>query len=137
MTVYVDSSAVLRALFNRGDAYGRFGEWDAAVSSELLLVECHRTMHRLRLEGRITDETLSEYRLAITDFIDTIAVVEVTPEVMKRASEPFPTVIGSLDAIHLASALLWQEERDEEILILTHDMQLAVTARACGIRTIG
>ena len=40
--------------------------------------------------------------------------------------------VKTLDAIHLATALLW-EEHAGEIVFLTHDGQLANAARACGL----
>ena len=53
--------------------------------------------------------------------------------VLHRAADPFPTVLGTRDAIHLASALLWMEEKGEPLTFLTHDAQLAIAARACGL----
>jgi hypothetical protein len=40
--------------------------------------------------------------------------------------------VKTLDAIHLATALLWAEHAGE-IVFLTHDRQLATAARACGL----
>lgn len=137
MIVYIDSSAVLRVLFNHGSSFRKFGQWSAAGSSELLRVECNRTMYRLRLENKITDETLSNYQIAFTDFFETIDIIEINPTVIEKSAGPFPTIVGSLDAIHLASALLWKEELDEDIHMLTHDAQLAIAARAAGLKIIG
>src|SRR5678815_3702734 len=41
--------------------------------------------------------------------------------VLARASQPLPTPLGTLDAIHLASALLWQEKERKELVMATHD----------------
>lgn len=56
--------------------------------------------------------------------------------VLERATEPFPTMLGSLDAIHLASALLAREEF-EALSLATHDEELAVAARAVGFKVSG
>jgi spermidine synthase len=32
--------------------------------------------------------------------------VDVSPAVLRRAADPFPTPLGTLDAIHLATAVL-------------------------------
>ena len=46
-------------------------------------------------------------------------------------------MIGTLDAIHLASAILWaQMEQEAEFGILTVDRQLALCARAAGMRVM-
>jgi len=59
--------------------------------------------------------------------------VPLSRAVLNRAADPFPTVLGTLDAIHLASALLWIEEKGEALTLVTHDQQLAIAARACGL----
>jgi len=57
----------------------------------------------------------------------------VRAKVTRRAAEPFPTVIGTLDAIHLASAALWVEQADRrEATILTADRQMQQCALAMG-----
>jgi len=137
MIVYVDSSAMLRVLFGHSGAYNKFNQWDEAASSELLHVECNRTLYRLRMENKITDETMSDYQSSFEDFLETISIIDVNSTVMSKAAGPFPTVIGSLDAVHLATALLWKEEREEDIHMLTHDVQLAVAAKASGMKVIG
>ena len=42
------------------------------------------------------------------------------------------TTLEALDAIHLATALIWSETRGDDLLLLTHNRQLAIAARACG-----
>lgn len=61
----------------------------------------------------------------------------VTPAILGAASQPLPTVLGTLDAIHLATAVLWRESRDPDLVIATHDRALALAARASGFRVIG
>jgi predicted nucleic acid-binding protein len=48
-----------------------------------------------------------------------------------------PTVIGSLDAIHLATALELAEETRTSLVLATHDARLARAARASGLTVIG
>ena len=56
------------------------------------------------------------------------------------ASEPLPTVLGTLDAIHLASALLYRDAQPDDeppIVIATHDRAFATAARILRFRVIG
>ena len=53
-----------------------------------------------------------------------------------RAADPFPTTLGSLDAIHLASALLVRDEL-EGLAFATHDDELGTAARATGFEVYG
>ena len=96
-------------------------------------IECRRVLQRERLENRIDDVRYSETVTALEHYLDMISILDLGREVKKRASGSFPTVIGTLDAMHLASALLWQEDSSAEIAILTYDRQLALCARALGI----
>jgi predicted nucleic acid-binding protein len=59
-------------------------------------------------------------------------LVPINRAVLRRAGGAFPMPVKTLDAIHLATALLW-EEHAGEIVFLTHDRQLANAARACGL----
>jgi hypothetical protein len=63
--------------------------------------------------------------------------VEPNPSVLERASQPLPTSLGTLDAIHLATALLWRDRLPEELVMATHDRALATAARACGFLVLG
>jgi len=48
-----------------------------------------------------------------------------------------PTELGTLDAIHLASALLWRETTAEDLVMATHDRALGLAALAHGLRVVG
>jgi hypothetical protein len=43
-----------------------------------------------------------------------------------------PTVVKTLDAIHLASAAAMRERRGTDLLFATHDAQQGTAARALG-----
>jgi hypothetical protein len=62
-----------------------------------------------------------------------LSIIEIGSAVKTRAADSFPTIIGTLDAIHLATALLWQEIAGESVSIWTHDRQLALCASAMGM----
>ena len=58
--------------------------------------------------------------------------------VKQKSAEPFPTIIGTLDAIHLVSALLLKEENKKlELTFLTHDSKLSTAATAMGFEVAG
>jgi hypothetical protein len=48
-----------------------------------------------------------------------------------------PTELGTLDAIHLATALLWRDQARISITMETHDAALALAARAHGLPVVG
>ena len=137
MRIYVDSSVVLRHLLNGDPAFGAAASSsDLVGSSDLLVIECQRVLQRERMAGHLDDRQYSEVVVLLEAILERLALIEIGPAVKRRAAGPFPTVIGTLDAIHLASALLWQEaEPGTGLRILTQDRQLALCARSMGMRT--
>ncbi len=137
MKVYLDSSVVLRVVLGQPD---RLAEWpaiEAAVASALVEVECLRVLDRLRLGGHMSEEELVTRREAVYHLTAEIQVVEPTGAVLRQASQPLPTALGTLDAIHLATAVLWRETRGETLLMATHDRALGQAARAMGMQVLG
>ena len=57
--------------------------------------------------------------------------------VLGRAGEPLPTPLGTLDAIHLATALVWRDRTGDPLVIATHDVALGLAARAFGFDVLG
>jgi hypothetical protein len=46
-------------------------------------------------------------------------------------------LLGTLDAIHLATASLWLEQNEVALTMATHDEALAIAARAIGFDVVG
>ena len=137
MITYLDASVVLRFVLGQPDLLPSWPEIESAVSSDLLRVECLRTLDRLRLSGHLDDDELASRRATTHHLLRALDLIDLSATVLTRASQPFPVVLGTLDAIHLASALLWRERRDEELVLATHDRQLARAAQACGVTVVG
>lgn len=137
MIAYLDSSVILRVVLGQP---GKLVEWKSVllgVTSELAEVECLRTMDRLRLLDELTAEEAASGREAIYRIMEALEVVELSSAVMRRASQPMPAPLGTLDAIHLATADLWREGRGKDPIVATHDKALALAARASGFRVMG
>ena len=136
MTVYIDTSVVLRFLLHEPNPVEIWGQWNKAYSSALWRVEALRTVDRLRLTHEISDREVAELVRDIQIAHETFAIHPVTSQILQRASETFPTVVGTLDAIHLATALAIREIETVDVL-LTHDSQLATAARSLGFEVMG
>ena len=137
MNVYLDASAVLRVLLRQAKPFAAWGRWDAAYSSELLGVEARRVIDRLRVQAALDDRGLAVAHGALAQIERTIGGIPVTRPVLQRAGLPMPTVVRTLDAIHLASALLLRERRLPSLVFVTHDPQQARAARALGFDCLG
>jgi predicted nucleic acid-binding protein len=136
MTVYVDTSVVLRILLREPNPVRNWGQWNKAYSTALWRVEALRTVDRLRLTQEISDAEVAELVREIQITHETFAIHPVTNQILHRASETFPTVVGTLDAIHLATALSIREIEKLDLL-LTHDSQLATAAISLGFEVLG
>ena len=135
MTTYVDSSVVLRIVFGEPQP---FVDWPGIdpVASELVRVECLRVVDRARIHRALDDEQTARHRTDVIRTIDAFDLVRLTPLILERAADPMPTLLGTLDAIHLATA---RELRLEypDLKFATHDRELALAARAVGFAVTG
>lgn len=80
---------------------------ERGISSALILTECLRTIDRLPLRAGLGDQEVAERRASI--LTGSMEIVEIDARVLDRAAQPMPTELGTLDAIHLATAVLWRE----------------------------
>ncbi|MDP8978234.1 MAG: type II toxin-antitoxin system VapC family toxin [Actinomycetota bacterium] len=125
MRVYVDSSALLkRSVVEAGsdaveEVLGHhIDDGDPLVSSSLAWIEVSRAL-RSRLDGEGHD-VVNE---AIEDALSGIAERPIAADVVSLARRIGPHVMRSLDAIHLATAVLV----DADVMI-TYDDRLALAA---------
>jgi len=134
---YVDSSVILRMVLGQPNALAEWKQIDRGVSSALIRVELLRTLDRLRLRTGLTDAEIARRRAVILQAVDLLELVEIDPVVLDRAAQPLPTEIRTLDAIHLATALLWRERSTAELVMATHDHRLGTAAQAHGFKVVG
>jgi predicted nucleic acid-binding protein len=126
--IYVDTSALLK-LVKDDEAEGPSlraylaGETEPRlVSSALLAVEARRGMLRARPDG------LPKVDLLLAD----VAQISISDAVIESASRLPDPLLRSLDAIHLATALMI---RDDVETVLTYDSRLRTAAEAHGFPT--
>jgi predicted nucleic acid-binding protein len=137
MTAYIDTSALLRLVLREAGALDELLEYDQLVSSEMIAVESCRTIDRLRLQGSLTTEEAGLRLGVVRDWLEAIELVLLRAPVLSRACEPMPTPLGSLDAVHLATALIWRDRIGTGLIVATHDAALGVAARAFGFEVRG
>ena len=126
--IYLDTSVALAQLLAE-DRSPPSSLWAGPlVASRLLEYEIWT-----RLNARRLDRSHGEEARAL---IQRVALIELAPPVLERALEPFPVPVRTLDAVHLASALL-ARQRLPELSLATHDVELATAARAMGFRVAG
>ena len=122
--IYLDTSVALAQLLAE-DRSPPARLWNAPlVSSRLLQYELWTRVHARRLTGSHGD--------AARDLLARIAFLELAPQVLSRALEPFPTPVRTLDALHLAS-LEFIRSQGQRVEFATYDERQVEAARALGI----
>ena len=76
-------------------------------------------------------------RRVVTEWLEAIDLVLLRPAVLSRVSEPLPTPLGTLDAVHLATAPIWRDRVGLLPVMATHDTALGLAARAFGFEVRG
>ncbi|HEX6137263.1 MAG TPA: PIN domain-containing protein [Casimicrobiaceae bacterium] len=137
MITYIDSSVLLRVILGQRNALKEWKRISQGVASALVEVECLRTLDRLRLAEHHSDQVIGERRETVYRLMESMEIIEITHPVLARASQPLPTALGTLDAIHLATALLWKERAAKPLSMATHDHALALAARSSGLPVVG
>lgn len=126
--IYIDTSALLKLVKDDEEESAALQQYLAGsvrelVSSALLAVEARRGMLRLRPEG------MSKVDLILNEVVQ----LDISAAIIESAGRLPDPLLRSLDAIHLATALLIREDVDA---LLTYDDRLADAARAHGLPVV-
>jgi uncharacterized protein len=123
--IYLDSSALMK-LIRMEDETAALRDWlgerleQPVVSSELGRVEV------LRAARRVGGRALTEARAVVSD----IDLVPLDRAVQDLASDIGDPLLRTLDALHLASAVLLS---DELTVFIAYDQRLTSAAQAAGL----
>lgn len=137
MNAYLDSSVLLRRVLGQPNLLGEWSDIERAWTSRLTEVDCLRVLDRLRLLGDLTDVQHTQCVHAVLELLEGTERVELNATILRRASEPFPVPIKTLDALHLTTALALGYHLDAPLVVATHDLGLARASRALNLRVIG
>ena len=122
--IYVDTSVALAQLMAE-DRCPPAAFWEGdLVTSRLFEYELWTAIHRRRLE-----RTHAE---AARRMVESLAMTELSRGVLQRATEPFPSPVRTLDAIHLAT-LLFLQEQGLSMELATYDRRMSEAAEALGV----
>ena len=120
--IYLDTSAAAKLIFiePESEALDRALQGQELCSNAILAVELYRAARRRSVPSDLVNEVLNY-----------ITTVEVTASQLRVAGSFETQHLGALDAIHLATALLFDVEA-----MVTYDKQLAEAARSLGINVV-
>jgi predicted nucleic acid-binding protein len=114
-----------------------WAQWDI-WSSVLIEVEVARVLDRLRLERRTSRMQLAALHGLWATVRTSMTLVPLRDEILATASAPMPSVVRTLDALHVASAVFTRDEESlPDLVFATHDRRQALAAEALGFDVIG
>jgi predicted nucleic acid-binding protein len=138
--VYLDSSVILRVVLKEPNELDSWYEIDHGITSELTIVECHRTLYRANASGRLNDSGFQLARNYADQILLRLTIVNITSELIEKAAGPLPGALATLDAIHLVSAMDYRGRLDDDeppLSFGTHDHALAVAAALSNFPVLG
>ena len=133
MTVYLDSTVVLRELLGTGKRWAGWGKWDKAYASALLRTECCRAANKLHAAGKLDDAQRGKLGMWIESVCSCVTTVPVTDAILNRAAEPFPVNVSTLQGLHLATLLELRAARGVTCALATDDIGLMQAAESLGV----
>jgi len=135
--LYAESSAVLAWILKQ-EAGDRVREAlraaEDVITSDLTLIECDRVLIRGVALGDLEETDGAGRRVQLSATASRWRVLRISPEIVERARQPFPAEpLRSLDAIHLASALV-ARAAVPGLQLLSLDDRIRAAARRLGFK---
>ena len=125
--IYLDTSVALAHLLAEDRHPPQWIWGETLVSSRLLEYE---------VWNRINSAGLADsHGEAARELVGRLALLELSPPVLTRALEPFPTQTRTLDALHLASADFLQNQ-GQQVTVASYNDRLARAAKAMGLGVV-
>lgn len=126
--IYLDTSVALAQLLAE-DRKPPEAMWEEPlISSRLLEYEVWARVHSRGL-GPSHGE-------AARRLVERISFLELSPLVLDRALDPFPTPVRTLDALHLAS-IEYLRSRRMKLTLATYDQRMESAARSLDVPIYG
>ena len=129
--LYLDSSAVLRPVLERGlspEIEGELARAEVLVTSRLSLVETSRAFLRIRLLGERAEADVADAERSVRALWRRCEIWELGDEVCALAELVAPRLlVRTLDALHLATYSLARREI-QDLRLLTADERLREAA---------
>ncbi|WP_207781923.1 type II toxin-antitoxin system VapC family toxin [Phytoactinopolyspora limicola] len=135
MRVYVDSSALIKRSVEEPESDAldatlaeHFDHGDVVVTSSLAWIEVSRALQSRLEELAITADEVNE---AFDVALSGVAERQITTDVVSLARRLAPKVLRTLDAVHLATAILLDADT-----VITYDNRLGAACRTNALAVV-
>ena len=136
-TYYVDTSVLLRVILRQPNTLAEWERIKTPLSSAITETEAARGIDQSRHRKELDETEAAAAMVSVGQILEGFDLVDIDRAVRARAGQPQAGPLRTLDAIHLATALLWKERVTTDLVFATHDPRLGGAARAHGLEVIG
>lgn len=119
--IYLDTSVALAELLDEARRPTAEFWRERMVSSRLLEYECWNRIHAKSVADVVADR--------MKGLLDRVSLVDLAPDMLARARDPFPVPLRTLDAFHLAT-MHFLREQGRTATLASYDERLITAARA-------
>ncbi len=136
---YIDTSTYLKVFVKEsGSAKAReLIKKHRMLTSALVSVECFSALSRKKQAGELKSKEFDSLIKKIRESFDHIEIIRLTDEVLEKAGQVVvSSPVRSLDALHIASALIFQDAMQISLPFITSDHRQLETAQEHGFTTV-
>jgi predicted nucleic acid-binding protein len=137
--IYLDTSTYLK-LYVKEKGYDkarRLVKKSTVLSSAILPVECFSALSRKKHSGEMDESIFNELARRIKNDLQFVEIIRLSDEILTKAgSIVLNSTARALDALHIASALVFEELSGVNIDFITPDIRQAEIAKHCGLTTL-
>jgi predicted nucleic acid-binding protein len=140
--VYVDTSVVLRMVLDEPRQLAAWNELEEPVTGVLTKVEGLRTIDRATRRAThprkrpLREKEANAARALLYETLEMFDRIELSRAILARAGQ-LAGPLGTLDALHLATALCWSDSTGVTAVMATHGPELAQGATSHGLPVLG
>ena len=137
--IYIDTSAYLKIFLKEkgSDKVRKLVKENSLLASAILTSECFSAFSRRRQGKEINDKTFDMLVNRVKKDLPYLEIVRLTDDVLRRAEEILlHSTVRTLDAVHIASALLFQESTGIDLTFVTSDKKQAEFTNNKGLKTV-
>jgi len=107
------------------------------LSSAITPIELHSAVQRPRRQGEITQPNYNSIVSRLAKDRSYWQLVEVVPQILSKAEELVKTAnVRTLDAIHIASAIIIQDSFTTPLPFISADERQLAAAQSCRLSVI-
>lgn len=137
--IYIDTSAYLKIFLKEkgSDKVRKLVKENSLLASAIIASECFSAFSRRRQGKEIDDKTFDRLVNRVKKDLPYLEIIRFTDNILRRTEEILlHSTVRTLDAIHIASALLFQESTGIDITFVTSDKRQAEFTNDKGLKTV-